>query len=136
MSLAVTNIHRWWHKGKAGYHCYEGVLPEYRGTDAYFDMHAAVRQKEKDLGLQVLWADTAEQNTVILKASAKSGWKHVWFTPNSRRCNYYSVVMAKWLKECPHSDRKIRTMFFLSKILVKTIYKPGRINRFCFWIKQ
>lgn len=136
VSLKVSNINFWWYKGYAGYHCYEGVLPAYRGTDAYFDMHTAVKQKEKELGLKLLWADTAEQNKVVLKASAKRGWKQVQYTPNTKGYDYYSIIIAKWLDGCPHSDKKIKFMFNLSKIVVKILYKPGHINRFTSWLKK
>lgn len=135
MTLKVSNICFWWYKGEAGYHCYEGVLPEYRGTDAYFDMHAAVKQKEKELGLRLLWADTAEQNNIVLKASAKKGFKQVQYT-TFKGCNYYSIIFAKWLDGCPHSDKKINFMFNLSKSVVKLLYKPGHINRFTSWVKR
>lgn len=129
MSLRISNIHFWWYKGEAGYYCYEAVHPVYRGTDAYFDMHAAVKRKEKQLGLNLIWADTAERNKVVLRVSAMSGWKQVQYT-SFKSCDYYSIIIAKWLDDCPYSDRKIKFMFKLSRIAVKLLYKPGHKKRF------
>lgn len=134
VTLKIPKISTWWHKGEAGYHCFEGVDPMYRGTDVYFDMHAALKKKEKDLGIKVLYADTAEKNNVVLKASKKNGWKQVQFT-SFKGCNYYSVYFVKWMEGCPFSDTYIKFMFGLSKLVVKTLFKPGRINRFTNWIK-
>ena len=131
-TLKVSYLNYWWHKGEAGYHCFEGVLPEYRGTDVYFNMHAAVKSKENELGLKVLWADTAENNKVVLKVCHLRGWKDMRFT-TYEGCNYYSVVLAKWINECPYNDNLIKIMFKLMKTAVKIVYKPGRVNRFVFW---
>ena len=95
-------------------------------------MHAAVMKKEKELGLKVLWATTAEQNKVVLKTSSKAGWKHVQFSPYPIGCDYYSVIIAKWTNKCPYSDRRISFMYNLSKIIVKVLYKPGHVSRFKF----
>lgn len=134
ITLKVMDIKSWWHRGSAGYHCFEAISPDYRGTDAYFDMHAHLIKKEKQLGLKVIYADTAEKNKVILKASKKTGWKHVQFT-TFQGCDYYSIYLVKWYDTCPFSDRYINFMFKLSKVIIKIIYKPGRINRLTNWIK-
>lgn len=134
ISLRVSDIHKWWYKGMAGYHCNEAVLPDYRGTDAYFLMHAAVERKEKELGLKLLWATTAEQNKVILRLAAKSGWKQVQYTA-FKGCGYYSVVIARWLGGCPYSAKWIKFMFNISKIRTKLLFKPGRLKRFAVFGK-
>lgn len=136
VSLKVSDIRFWWHKGKAGFHGYEAVDPKYRGTDVYFDLHAALIAKEKELGLKVLWATTAEKNNVVIKSAVRKGWKQVQYTPNTKGCDYYSVVIAYWRDGCPYSDRTINFMFKLSKMVVRILYKPGRINRFTSWIKR
>lgn len=132
ISLKISNIRFWWHKGDAGYHLYEAVLPAYRGTDAYFDMHIALKKKEKELGLKLLWATTAEHNKVILKAAIRTGWKQVQYSPSAKGCDYYSIIIAKWMDGCPYSERRIRFMFNLSKKVVRLLYKPGRVKRLPF----
>ena len=135
VSLKIMDVGFWWHKGKAGFHCYEAVDPKYRGTDVYIDMHAALTAKEKKLGIKVLYASTAEKNKVVLKASQRFGWKLVQYTA-FEGCDYYSVLFAEWKEGCPYSDRTINFMYKLSKIVVRVLYKPGRINRFTSWMKR
>lgn len=135
VSLKVSKISYWWHKGEAGFHCYEAVDPAYRGTDVYFDMHAALMKKEKTLGLKVLWATTAEKNEVIIKASSKAKWKCVQSKASSG-CDYYSVILAKWVEGCPYSDSFVNFMFRMSRMAIRVLYKPGHINRFTSWIKR
>lgn len=136
MSLRVSNIRFWWYKGEAGFHCCEAVLPDYRGTDAYFDMHAAIKRKERELGIKLLWFTTAERNKVVLRTAIKTGCKMVRYASFSG-CDYYSVIFAKWLDEgCPYSDATIKFMYYLSKIAVKILYKPGHIKRFVFLKKE
>ena len=133
LSIILQNIHFWWHKGMASYHCYEGILPQYRGTDVYFDLHDAVEKKESDLGIKVMWADTAEKNKVVLRLIKKKGWKVIRYTPNGKGCDYYSVIFARWVDGCPYSDSLINFMYNLSRITVRVLYKPGKKLRFAFW---
>lgn len=135
VTLKVSNIDYWWYKGEAGYHCYEGIVPEYRGTDVYFDMHAALMAKEKELGIKLLWGDTAEHNSVVLKSVKKKGWKHVQYKAY-RSCDYYSVIFAKWMDGCPYSDETIDFMFKLSRRFVRFVYKPRHVNRFISWMRR
>lgn len=130
MSLIVSKVGFWWYKGMAGYHCYEGVLPAYRGTDVYTEMHKAVIKKEKELGLKLKWATTAESNIIVQKLSQRDGWKKIQYTPNGKGCDYYSVILAKWMDGCPYSDRTINFMFYLSRFVIRFLYKPGKIRRF------
>ena len=66
VSLTVSDIKFWWHKGRAGLQCYEGILPSYRGSDVYFELHEHIEKKADELGLNVLWASTSESNKVVL----------------------------------------------------------------------
>lgn len=133
VSLIITNIKFWWHKGKAGLQGYEGILPAYRGTDIYFDLHNMLETKEKKLGLKVLWATTSEKNKVVIKTCKLNDWKVVQYSPSGKGANYYSYVFAKWIDGCPYKDKHISFMFKLSKIVVKALYKPGKVSRIKFW---
>lgn len=136
ISLTISALNTWWHKGKAGLQCYEAVLPEYRGTDVFFDLHEIIDNKERELGLKVLWATTAEQNKVVRRYVENTGWKIVQLSSAPRRGTYFSVIMVKWINGCPFSDSYIKLMFSLSKFLVRLKFKvtdAGKINRFFFW---
>lgn len=136
VSLKISRLHSWWCRGKAGFHCMESVLPEYRGTDVYFDLHHQLALKESQLGLKLLWASTHENNKTILRLSAKDGWKKMQYSASGKNCFYYSIIIAKWLQECPYSDRFINFMFWVSKVVVRFLYKPGKVLRFAFWKKN
>lgn len=133
VSLIISNINYWWHKGKAGLQGYEGILPEYRGSDVYFDLHDKIDEKQKELGIGVIWASTAEKNKVVIKACKLQGWKIVQYSPTGKGATYYSYIFARWLNGCPFSEKRISFMFKLSKIVVKALYKPGKILRIYFW---
>lgn len=135
ISLKVETLNFWWHKGKAGLQCYEGILPQYRGSEVYFDLHDTLEKKEKELDLKVIWATTAEQNAVVIKLQKKLGWKIVQYSSMPKKGPYFSVFMVKWVDECPYSDRYINLMYSISKKIVRLKYKvtsDGKKRRFPF----
>ena len=136
VSLTIKNIYFRWYRGEAGYHCMDAILPNYRGTDVFFDLQHIRKMKEKELGLKLLWATTHEKNNVVIKLSLKAGYKLMQFKV-SEKTDYYSVVLAKWLTDkCPYSDRTINFMFNLSRFVTKLLYKPGKKLRFTAWINK
>lgn len=123
---------RWWNwKKKVAYNCMDSVLPEYQGTDVYLNLYELRMEYIKKSGAEMIQSNTAENNKVVLRMSKMRKGKIVQFSATGRGANYYSVIMVKWLNGCPYSDRFINFMFRLSKIVVKTIWKPG--YKFRFW---
>lgn len=124
---------RWWSwNKKVAYNCMDGILPEYQGSDVYFGLNELRLEYIKKSSADIIQSITAENNTRILKISKVKKFKIVFFSPTCKGADYYSVVMVKWLHGCPYSDKFINFMFNMSKIIVKTIWKPGYKLRFWF----
>lgn len=122
---------KWWAKGKVSYHCFDAILPSYRGTDVYLGLKQIRDKYDKDMRINMIQFNTAEHNKTIIKINEKAGYKRVQFAPIGKGGNYYSVTMVKWIDKCPYSDRFISFMYNLSKFVSKTFFTPD--FRFRFW---
>ncbi len=120
----------WFFKNKrVGYLAMAGVLPEYQGTEVYFELQKLRMKDIKDQKVEILYFDTAENNALVRKMNAKQGFKPVYYIC-FKSTDYYSVTMAKWLIGKPKSELWLKIYFWLSEKFVKLRYKPGRIKRF------
>ena len=131
--VTIVYLNKWWHKGRSGLRCNSSTLPEYRGTDVYFGLREAIENKEKELGINVVWGTTSEKNEFILKLQKKYGWKYVGYTPSPRDYDYFSYVMVKWKDGCPYNDKFINFRFKVSRIYSRIVYKfngTRKVNRF------
>ncbi len=131
-SLSVTVVDTWWHKGRCGLRCNTSTLPEYRGTDVYFGLKEILEKKEKELGLNVIWATTSEKNDTVIKINKKMGWKVVAYSPIPRKQDYFSYVLVKWKDGCPYKDKIINFRFKLSRFYSRAVYKYNgtwKVNR-------
>lgn len=132
-SYKILNRNDWWSKKKlVAYEFGDAIIPEYRGTDVYFDLLAFRAEHIADAGIRILQFDTAENNKLVQKLSIKKGAKRVGIYSSSKTW-YYSVIMVKWLDGCPFSNRYCNFRYKLSCLMVKTIFKPGR--KFRFWFR-
>lgn len=130
--LTFFKGNRWWSWGKkVAYTCMDGILPEYQGTDVFFGLGDLRMKYIEESGADIIQNNTAENNMRIRKITKIKKYKTVQFSATGKGADYYSVIMAKWLNGCPFSDRFINFMFNLSKVFIKTIWKPG--YRFRFW---
>ena len=127
-SCKITKVKMWWHKGDIFYSFGDAIIPEYRGTDVYLGLQKIRLDYIKQSGVRVLFFNTEENNKLVQKLNMKKGAKCVKFYA-SPKTSYYSVVMARWLDGCPYSDGYCNFRYNLSKFLVKTLWKPGRIVR-------
>lgn len=128
-SYKIRDLRKWYRWGKVIYFSYDGVRPEYRGTDVYFGLKALKYKSAKETGIKVYQSHTAEQNKTIRKINLKNGFKEVLFRPNFNGSSYYSVTMVKWEHGCPYPDWFINIMFNLSKFVTKTFYtKNGKFR--------
>ena len=130
--LTFVRMNRWWARETVAITCLDGILPEYRGTDVFLSLQSLRMKYIKESGVNIIQCNTAEHNNVVLKICRKKGYKQVQYSATGKGADYYSIVMAKWLKGCPYSDRYCNLMFKLSKLVVKTIWKPG--YKFRFWL--
>lgn len=125
---------KWWSRGKkVAYHTIDAIIPEYQGTDVYFELQDLRMKYVLESGADMIQSNTAEKNTNIRKIGKVKKFKEVQFSATSKNVDYYSVIMVKWLNGCPYSDRFIKFMFELSKVVVKAIWKPGFKLRFWPW---
>lgn len=130
MSFRIRKCKQWWAKGQnVIYNCGDAVIPEYKGTDVYLELHALRAQHIKKTGIRIIQSDTAEDNQLLMKLFMRSGAKKVRLITYPSTW-YYSVVMVRWLDGSPYSDRYCKFRFKLSSLLCKLFYKPGRKFRF------
>lgn len=133
-STIIKKGNRWWSKGKKiAYNCFDGVLPDYQGTDVYLELKEIRSRYIKEAGVDIIQFNTAEDNKVVQKIALKRGAKYVKYSATGKGANYYSVIMAQWVNGCPYSDWHCNFMFKLSKFVIKTIWKPGYKLRLLFW---
>jgi len=117
----------WWNHGKKVAHgCFTGILKDYQGIGIREDFDEKFREHIKRMGADIVDGNTAETNYVVLKIARKNGCKFVSYYAESR---FNSIQFAKWLKGCPYSDKYIEMRFFISKMLTKIQYKPGKVER-------
>ena len=138
-SMTVTYLNKWWHKGKSSLRCNSATLPEYRGTDVYFGLREAIENKEKELGINVVWGTTSEKNEIVLKLQKKYGWKYVAYIPSPMKREYFSYCFVKWKDVCPYEDWVINLRFKLSRLYSRTVYKYNgnmKVNRFTHWMHK
>lgn len=121
-SYKIRNLKKWYRWGKVIYYSYDGILPEYRGTDVYFGLKEIQNKSVKESGIRVHQFHTAEKNKTVIKINLKYGFKLVLFRPNFVGSNYYSVTMLKWEDGCPFPDWYLKTMFNLSKFTTKFFF--------------
>lgn len=133
-SFRILNIKNWYLHGKAIYYCYDGILPEYRGTDVYWGLCELKEKQVKKTGIRNYFFYTAENNKTVIKLNLKFGYKLIQFRPTSKKADYYSVKMVKWGDGCPFPDWFIRFMFNLSRYISKTFFTPE--YRFKYWFHK
>lgn len=132
-SYKINNVNRWYLHGNAIYYCFDGIRPQYRGTDVYFGLCDLRDKFVKETGVKIYQLHTAEQNKIIRKMNLIYGYKHVVFRPTAKRAKYYSVTMVKWEDGCPFPDWFLKVMFNLSKFVTNTFYNPDYSYKFKFW---
>jgi hypothetical protein len=132
-SYKIRNLRKWYAWGKVIYHSYEGIRPEYRGTDVYFRLTELKDKYVRESGIKTYQCHTAEGNKTMIKINKMYGFKLVLFKPTGKGADYYSVTMVKWEEGCPFPDRFVNFMFNLSKFIIKTFFTTD--FRFKYWFK-
>lgn len=122
VSYKIRNLRKWYRWGKVIYYSYDGIIPEYRGTDVYFKLKILEDKSISESGIRVYQCHTAEKNKTVIKINQKYGFRLVLFRPNFNGCGYYSVTMLKWEDGCPFPDWYLKAMFNLSKFVTKTFF--------------
>ena len=132
--VKIIKGNKWWSQGKkVAYNTIDAILPEYQGTEVFSELYDLRMAYIVESGVDMIQSNTAEKNTIVRKIAKMKKGKEVQFSATSKNADYYSVIIVKWLNGCPYSDRFIKFMFGLSKVVVKTIWKPGFKLRFWPW---
>ena len=126
LSILIRNVNRWWYHGRAAY---VAVAPEFKGHGVYRCLsHTAVEMIKRE-GVSVQYLNTHVDNVSARLAYEKDGYRCVRFSPGSGT-DYYSVEMAKWIN-CQEKNKIVCAVIYrLSELLVRLLYKPGKIRRF------
>lgn len=120
----IEKKNKWYVRGTVIYHFGEGILPEYRGTDVFFELTGLKTIAVKKTGIKIQYFLTSEHNKTIIKINKKYGFKLVQFQPTKKKdANYYQVTMVKWDDGCPFPEWFLKIMFSLSKIVSKMFFK-------------
>lgn len=132
-SSLIKKVGKWWTLDKVLYHCYDGILPSYRGTDVYLELGKLRKMYDEKSGVKICQFHTAESNKTVIRINLKKGYKLVQFAPTGKGANYYSVTMVKWDDGCPFPEWFVKFMFILSRFVSKTFLTPE--YKFKFWFK-
>lgn len=140
-SIAYFKGTHWYDKGKlVAQSLGTGILPSYQGLGIAEDLYNLRSMCVKEKNVDIMRADTAEDNVYIRKTSKYDGWKDIDYF--SAKSGHYSVVFVKWLTKCPFTDEYINRRYRISKFLVRLQYKPGKVERskflslFCRVVKK
>ena len=126
-SVKFLHQNRWWNKGlRVAYYCYAGVLPGYKDENVFLNLVELRDEYLKTEKFDMIQTNTAEDNMLVQKLNLRRGFKYVQFSASGKgpQFDYYSVIMAKWIHGCPYSDFYCNFMFKLSKVIIKTLWKP------------
>ena len=105
-----------------------GIIPEYKGLHVSEKLWRKVYEEAKNNGYKSIELRTAEKNSIVQQICLKEGFHFVDF--KSYRIDHYTVVMMKWIDECPYSDIQFILHYQIRKLFVKLRYKPGKVKRF------
>lgn len=126
LALIVKSGKKWYNTGVYGYLCLGAVLPEYSGKGIYRSLYQVAETSAKQMKLSVLTRDTNENNARMLKITKQEGYHFVEYRVHK---DHSSIVRAKWIEDCPFSDKYIQRRYKISEKLAKIKYKPGKIER-------
>lgn len=128
LSINFVEVKRWWHKGIAAYICYVAVDPMFKGRGIYRLLSKEAEEIIRSKNVNVVYLNTHVNNILAKRTYERDGFKAVRFSPGSGT-DYYSIEMAKWLNG-GEDMIKCKLMFLFTKLIIKLLYKPGKIRRF------
>ena len=128
-SICTRTVNRWWHHGKGAYLCCMAVAPEYQNRGVYKALNKRMGEMITNQGISVAFLNTHVNNKIARHAYEKEGFRLVRFSPGGGP-GYYSVEYAKWYDGRSKNKYLCKLMFLASELLVRILFKPGRVRRF------
>ncbi len=107
----------WFGTGVFVYCCFAAVLPEFRGKGVY---GALMKQQERIAslkGIDKVLLNTHPNNTRVIAAALKNGYKKVSYTEGND-CPW--VYLVKWVNGAPYPDYVFNAMYGSMKTLRMT----------------
>ena len=131
-SVLLKEGDKWYSKGqKVAHYCLTGVLRRYQGCGIKEMLDSTCKEYILKELPSIIQGNTAESNVLIRKMVKSSGYIELCYDA-FKNTDYYSVFFARWPNGCPYSLWYCRFRCWLSKVYVKTRFKPGKIERFHF----
>lgn len=118
-AVSVKTSMYWFAKGqKVASFMLLSILPECRGVGIMKMLDEKRLEFVKQNNLDIITMDTAELNKKMIAIKLAHGYKKVSMF-KSQYSRHYSIVLAKWISECPYSDSYIRKRYISKKIKIK-----------------
>lgn len=126
-AVSIKDCQYWFAKNKkVAYFMLLAILPEYRGAGIMKMLDEKRMEFVVANNLDVILMDTAEGNTKMIDIKLAHGYKKVSLN-KSLYSKHYSVILAKWLHECPYSEAYIRCRYIEQYIRVRTRFFVNNI---------
>ena len=129
ISICNRTVNRWWHHGNGAYLCCLAVAPDCQNRGVYKALNKRVVDIINEQGISVAFLNTHIHNKIARQAYEKEGFRLVRFSPGGGP-SYYSVEYAKWYDGRGKNKYLCKLMFLASELLVRILFKPGRVRRF------
>lgn len=114
------NAALWCGKGVYGYYCFASLLPSYQKKGIYPKLCEIREMELKKQGITRIMMDTHEDNKRELAVARKQGFIPVEYVV---RKDHNSVLMVKWLDECPYSAIRCKLEFVVRKACRRIRFK-------------
>lgn len=128
-SVRFLNRNTWFAKGRVADYMLIAVDPDYQGKHVLSALFSKVDSYVSEQGCNVIELDTAENNIRAINIYKHFGYKMVSYKANPGG-DHYSVIMAKWVDNCPYSDFYCNLRFIMKKFYIRARFKPDRKKRF------
>lgn len=130
-TLSVRMIHRssWYINGEIPDYILAGVHPMYQGKNINAQLTKKAFEYVQKRGFSLIELDTAENNKHAIEIYKHYGFRLVGYEAITG-VDHYSVVMVKWLGNCPYSELQCKWRYNLRRFLVRVRYRIGGKKRF------
>ena len=128
-AVRVKTTHYWFAKGKTALLELCAVLPAYQGFGIIGQLLQKCLAYVRDRQVSLVIMDTAERNTRMRQVMKKNGFRYVSFF-TTKYSKHHSVMVAKWLDECPYSKWYCWLRYYQKRATVKLLSLPQIIQRY------